>query len=317
MPGLAFSGAGDLSRDDAVRTDKKAITTRWASDTAQILVWRAGKLLTHDNAPRVLRPGDLQPATIQHKVFLGDDQHAAPWFAVSMDTESIPEDAATMPPLFGTFTDLRAMAFIGLPERSSPLGTARALLSWHARNQFCANCATPSTIDHAGWRRICPQCETEHFPRIDPVVIMAIIRDDHILLGRQAGWPPGRYSCLAGFVEPGERPEAAVIREAREEAGVEINPASIGYIGSQAWPFPHALMLGFIAHTPTKAFTVDHNELEHAQWVPRGDMPAILANSHDQIAGPPPATIAHHLMATWARAPDMEPTIKPDLEFDA
>ena len=176
---------------------------------------------------------------------------------------------------------------------------ARSVLQWHSRHGFCANCGTGTQVFRAGWARRCPRCRAEHFPRVDPVVIMIAEHDGRALLGRQAAWPAGRYSALAGFLEPGESVEEAVAREVAEETGVAV--AGVRYVASQPWPFPHAqLMLACVAQGADDAITLDTNELEDAIWVPRDEVRRVLAGEAGAFVAPPPYAIAHTLLTRWA-----------------
>jgi NAD+ diphosphatase len=175
---------------------------------------------------------------------------------------------------------------------------ARAVLDWHARHRFCANCGAPTAVIRAGWARKCGACAAEHFPRTDPVVIMIAEHDGRALLGRQAAWPPGRFSALAGFVEPGESIEEAVAREIHEEAGVTVT--DVRYIASQPWPFPSQLMIACIATAENDALTLDETEIEEAIWVSRDQVRAVLAGGEGPFLPPPPYAVAHTLLSAWA-----------------
>ena len=180
-------------------------------------------------------------------------------------------------------------------------GTARSLIEWHNRHGFCGNCGTPTAIFRAGWARRCPSCQAEHYPRVDPVVIMLAEHDGRVLLGRQPQYPPGRYSALAGFVEPGESIEEAVAREFREEAGIEV--ADVRYVASQPWPFPGSLMIACVAAAQDDALTIDTNELEDARWIGREDVEAALRrDAGASFQAPPHYAIAHTLLAHWLAA---------------
>ena len=177
---------------------------------------------------------------------------------------------------------------------------ALALANWHAVHPRCARCGTPTVVVQAGWSRSCPACGAEHYPRTDPAVIMAVIDDEgRLLLGRQAAWPPKRYSTLAGFVEPGESLEAAVRREVAEEAGVVVG--EVEYRGSQPWPFPSSLMLGFRGHAVGTAVEVDGVELAHARWWTREEFDADLASG--ELMLPPRVSIARRLIEDWYGGP--------------
>lgn len=198
-------------------------------------------------------------------------------------------------------TDLRSIAVQGLVDADHlpPIAEAKAVLHWHARHRFCPNCGAPTQVVDAGWKRSCPACATEHFPRTDPVVIMQIIDGDRCLLGRSPRFAPTMWSCLAGFVEPGESLEDAVKRETREEAGILCG--QIKYFASQPWPFPTTLMIGCHAQALNTAIVVDPLELEDARWFSKDETLAMLMRRHpDGLTTPPPVAIAHHLIRAWA-----------------
>ncbi len=175
---------------------------------------------------------------------------------------------------------------------------ARSLVDWHARHGFCAVCGTATAIFRAGWGRKCPSCAAEHFPRVDPVVIMLAERGEKVLLGRQPIWPAGRYSALAGFLEVGESIEEAVRRETLEEAGVQVGP--VRYVASQPWPFPSSLMIACIGEALDETITIDAHELEDARWFSRDDVRSALARESDaSFIAPPAYAIAHTLLTAW------------------
>ncbi len=196
--------------------------------------------------------------------------------------------------------DLRTIAVEGLvPEDElGALAQAKSLLFWHSRHRFCANCGSATRSATGGLRRDCPACGTQHFPRTDPVAIMLVTRGDHCLLGRQTRFVAGSYSCLAGFISPGETIEDAVRREIMEEAGVRVG--EVAYVASQPWPFPSSLMIGCFGEALSEAITIDRTELEDARWFARQEVVAMLARTHpDGLITPPAMAIAHHLMQTW------------------
>jgi len=190
------------------------------------------------------------------------------------------------------------------------LAEARSVVDWHARHRFCAQCGTPSEVAAGGWTRHCPRCKAHHFPRVDPVVIMLAIRGERALLGRGHRRPGARFSCLAGFMEPGETLEDAVRREVREESGIRCG--RVRYLASQPWPFPSTLMMGFLAEALTDAITVDPEELVEARWFDRDEIRDMVARA---AAGDPdpattvpslpgPVAIAHQICRRWANGVD-------------
>ncbi len=234
-------------------------------------------------------------------VFLGLD-NAEGRFAVGLD-QSVAETLKSRSDLL--VLDLRSIAIQGLvgPDELAQIAEAKALLSWHARHRFCSNCGAPTDLVHGGWRRDCPACSAQHFPRTDPVVIMLPFRGDQCLLGRQSRFPPGMWSCLAGFIEPGESIEDAVRRETLEEAGVPCG--RVTYFASQPWPFPSSLMIGCHAEALGAALTVDRTELEDARWFDREETAAMLTRRHPQkLFTPPPIAIAHHIIRAWLERPE-------------
>lgn len=199
--------------------------------------------------------------------------------------------------------NLRAIASEGLlpADELAPLGEAKALMDWHRRHGFCANCGTATLAFTGGFRRDCPSCKAQHFPRVDPVVIMLVTDGEHCLLGRQPQFAPGMYSALAGFIEPGETIEDAVRREIKEEAGIQVG--AVCYLASQPWPFPSSLMIGCIAKAITTDLTIDHLELEDARWFSREEARTLFSESHpDGLTAPRPMAIAHHLLRAFVDA---------------
>lgn len=201
----------------------------------------------------------------------------------------LPEDAA--------FFDLR-MGMTALSALDAEcLAIAKGLMNWHQSHGFCAACGQKSDISHAGWQRLCPSCGRAHFPRTDPVVIMLVVSQNHLLLGRSAQWPEGMYSLLAGFIEPGEVIEAAVRREVFEESGIRIG--KVRYLASQPWVFPASLMIGCIAEAQSTEIKIDPLELEDAQWVTREDLVAIKGGTHPFIKPGRNGAIAQFLIESW------------------
>jgi NAD+ diphosphatase len=197
-------------------------------------------------------------------------------------------------------TELRGMAMQGVvpPEQLSAIAMAKSMVSWHQRHGFCANCGTRTAMRQGGWKRDCPNCKAEHFPRTDPVVIMLVTSGDKCLLGRQKQFPPGMYSCLAGFVEAAETIEDAVRREILEESGIRCT--DVNYYMTQPWPYPSSLMIGCTARATSDDIVVDRTELEDARWFDREEARLMITRKHpDGLAGPHPFAIAHHLVGRW------------------
>jgi NAD+ diphosphatase len=199
--------------------------------------------------------------------------------------------------------DLRSIAIQGLvaPEHLPPLAEAKAMLHWHARHRFCSNCGAATDLVEAGWKRACLSCKAEHFPRTDPVVIMLTVSGDKGLLGRSGRFAATMWSCLAGFVEPGEAIEDAVRRETLEEAGVKCG--RVNYLYSQPWPFPMSLMIGAHAEALNDDLTMDQNELVGLRWFSKDECAAMLMRKHPEgLTCPPPVAIAHHIIRSWVES---------------
>ena len=196
--------------------------------------------------------------------------------------------------------DLRTIAVQGMvaAEHVPPLAEAKAVLGWHARHRFCPNCSAATRVTQGGWRRDCPACKAEHFPRTDPVVIMLPIAGDRCVLGRSPRFPQTMWSCLAGFAEPGELIEEAVRREVAEEVGLIC--ARVSYFASQPWPFPSSLMIGCHAEAVTDQIVIDENEIEEARWFDRAELTLMLSRTHpESLSTPPPIAIAHYIIRAF------------------
>jgi NAD+ diphosphatase len=195
------------------------------------------------------------------------------------------------------FADLRQLGGRLDQREAALLAHARAMLYWHARHRFCGVCGSPTRAEEAGHMRRCsnPACDSMHFPRTDPAVIMLVTHDGHALMGRSRNFPRGMYSTLAGFVEPGESLEDAVIREVHEETGIQVG--AVDYHSSQPWPFPANIMLGFHARALTTAISIDRSELEDARWI---DRRWLLSHTDDDgFRLPRRDSIARRLVEDW------------------
>lgn len=288
---IAFAGS-HLDRADHVRSDPVALAS---------LLERGARLLRLNGLDPVLEDDrlcwdDVTAAPVGAElVFLGLDDAGQGHFAA----------APLHFPREGMFTgpsSWHAMAVLPSGELAT-YGGARALVGWHARHRFCAVCGSPTQLAKGGWQRTCenPECRSEHFPRTDPVTIMTVECEGRLLLGRQPRFPAGRYSALAGFVEPGETIEEAVAREVFEEAGVRVRDVS--YIASQPWPFPSSLMIGCHAYAGDPTITIDATELEDARWFTRAEvaeaMDAVRRGEMGQAFGAPPVTAVAHVLLRW------------------
>jgi NAD+ diphosphatase len=183
-------------------------------------------------------------------------------------------------------------------EQLSAIAMAKSMVGWHQRHGFCPNCGTRSAMKEGGWKRECPSCKGEHFPRTDPVVIMMVSSGDRALLGRQKQFLPGMYSCLAGFVEAAETIEDAVQREIFEESGIRVTDVS--YYMTQPWPYPSSLMIGCSARAINEDIVVDRSELEDARWFDRDELALMHKRKHpDGLFAAHPFAIAHHLIGHW------------------
>jgi len=278
-----FTGAG-LDRADNLRLDEGRLAQLAASAGARLLRL-AGLDPVLDEAERLAWDG-LSGEPDAETIFLGLDGGTA-LFAPVPRIE-IGQRA------WGVFAILGRMA----PADAAIWGAARSLIEWHNRHRFCGRCGAPTQIFRAGWGRRCTGCGLEHFPRVDPVVIMLAQYEDKVLLGRQPQYPPGRYSALAGFIEPGESFEEAVAREIAEEAGLEVG--DVRYVASQPWPFPGQLMIACFATAVSNEVTLDRTELEDAIWVDRSQVSAALAGEAGAaFLAPPPFAIANTLLRAW------------------
>ncbi len=314
----AFTGATLDRADDARRRDAAWLASQRAHPGARAIVAGNGGLRV-DGAKLARVPLDGAPADL----LLGLDAEG-PLFALDEDA---PADG--VPPLIGAGgargeppsasadrIGLRQAAMILSQEDGGLAAYTAALLNWHRRHRFCANCGQPTAVGEAGLVRNCPVCGAEHHPRTDPVVIMLVTDgDERLMLGRQAAWPTGRYSALAGFVAPGESLEEAVAREVREEAGVTVGRPR--YVASQPWPFPASLMLGFSAPWLAGEPRIADEELQDARWFDREEIARAAAEDDDAGWGagglpssaggplklPPRLAIARRLVEDWLLPP--------------
>ena len=282
--GITFTG-GSLDRAAEHRGDPDWLAAQAADPAARAVVAAPDAIYVTGDDRLALVPLDGMPTS----VLLGRDA-AGPVFAV----EGSPHAGTGVHEI-----GLRAAA-AQLPHADAGLAAyAAALLNWHRRHPHCSVCGAATDVGEGGLVRHCPSCGAQHHPRTDPVVIMLVTDGDRVLLGRQPTWPPGRYSALAGFVEPGESLEEAVAREVREEAGVELGQPQ--YIASQPWPFPSSLMLGFIAPWIGGEPRRIDAELDDVRWFDRADIEAAVEERDGPLGVPPRFAIARQLLEHWVR----------------
>ncbi len=242
----------------------------------------------------LLHDGQLVTANdtaVEPTVFLGLDTQDVPWFACRTDSAE-------------GMRDLRSLAMEEAlpPEELGMLAQARSLLQWHERRTYCSNCASKLEMADAGYRRHCPGCGMDHFPRTDPVAIMVVRHEGNILLGRQSSWKPGMYSALAGFVEPGETIEDAARREVFEESGIKVG--AVRYVTSQPWPFLSNLMIGLIGDALSAKITLDEKELEDARWFSPAEARMMVERTHPEgLYAANPYAIAHELVRVVLEEP--------------
>jgi NAD+ diphosphatase len=285
----------------------------FASDDVRILLMREGLPLVEGSGPASapqqvgakLAPGrpllwlGPQAAMLSQKynrLFLGETEKGSPVFALDLPS-SFSLDNSPIAGL-GVFEDFRVAASTMDAFDGGAASTARCLFEWRRRHGFCSNCGTRTELVEAGWKAKCDDCGAEHFPRVDPVAIMLAVRGDKCLMGRQAAWRPGFWSCLAGFVEPGETIEQAAAREVLEEAGVRCTGRA-DYLFCQPWPFPSSLMIGLILEADGEDLTIDTSELETARWFTRDEAKAMMAGTHPDAHAPMHFAIAHHVLKAW------------------
>src|SRR5271168_1327956 len=300
-----FAG-NPLDRASERRRDTAWVRSLLDDPAARILPLSDLRPLTRGSVTPVL---DWQPATPWRDliergatlVFLGLDAER-PYFAVDAS------GADNAPSAEGEPLDARTLAPLLPAGEAAILAEARSLVDWHARHRFCAQCGTPTDVSAAGWTRRCPNCRAQHYPRSDPVTIMLVVRGERALLGRNKRRPGQRFSCLAGFMEPGETPEEGVRREVREESGIRVG--RVKYLAAQPWPFPSTLMMGFLAEGISEEITIDPEELAEAHWFERDEIREMVARAAageddpGKISLPQPLAIAHHLCRRWSNRLD-------------
>ncbi len=302
LPVLNTFAGNPLDRAGDRRDDSAWLAEQAANPEALALaIWNGGPLIEdHPDGPRLAWLDLTHARTLSpgNEVFLGLWKDA-PVFAVELEDGSDPAGGRLQG--LGAFHDMRGAAAILPGAEAAMAGGAKSLFDWRRRHGFCSACGQMSNDACGGWKRICPACSTEHFPRVDPVTIMLPVYrggpEPICLLGRQAVWPEGRMSALAGFLEPGETIEEACAREIKEEAGLTVT--AVRYHSSQPWPFPSQLMIGLIAEVSDDQATPDQTELESVAWLTRAEAKAVLEGTHPAIKAPAPIAIARTLIQAW------------------
>ena len=291
-PLIPFTG-GPLDRVDQVRVDPAQLAAAWADPRARIVQLDGLDPVLSAGGTLATIPAPAEAALADHAL-LGIRPDGAPLFA-SLRVTPPSEPPAVPPRVWQIAAEMQA-------EDLAIYGGARSLVAWHQRHRFCANCGQPTVPVKGGWSRRCEACATEHFPRTDPVVIMLAEYEGKVLIARSPRFPPGRFSALAGFVEPGESFEEAVRRELWEETGIRIG--RVDYLMSQPWPFPSQLMIACMAQALDDALTLDLTEVAEAMWVSRADVAKAFAGDADARFLPPTRiAVAHHMLKHWLERP--------------
>jgi NAD+ diphosphatase len=282
------------------RRDKAWLAEALASEAARLALFQAAQPFCDETGVVWLSGAarDTLCGASAPTLFLGVDADGAPHFAAAFPGNLEESPIAGL----GAFDDMRAAAARLPAGETAILGCAKGLFEWHARHGFCANCGEPTRIVDGGWKRECAACGAEHFPRVDPVAIMAPVLGDRICLGRQKRFPRGMYSALAGFIEPGESIEEGCAREVKEEVG--LTTTRVRYHSTQPWPFPSSLMIGLIADVADDVLTLDREEIDEAVWLTREEARAALSGGVTLADGsrvfvPPPLAIAHQIVKAW------------------
>lgn len=302
---IPFAG-NPLNRASEKRLEVHWIESRLHAPSSLIFpMWRLEPfLLGPENSPPPIQLGLLKPGVAEVLaadgapcIFLGlDGDHAV--FALDVSAAENPAKEGPLAGL-GFFRDARAAGQLVSIKEAAIIAQAKALIDWHQRHGFCPKCGAPTTLMDAGYRRLCEKCQSEHFPRVDPVVIMLATDGDACLVGRGKLFPQGMFSALAGFIEPGETIEEAVRRELMEEASVKVGEVS--YWATQPWPFPSSLMIGCFAKAANRDVKVDQSELAELRWIERKVARELIEGKRvDGIMVPPPIAIAHHLIKAFA-----------------
>lgn len=294
-----FSGAY-LDRGGGRRTDERWVAERHEEPATRAVAAAEGRaLVVEDGQDRLALArfalGSMSAGRGPGPVLLGLEDGRA---VFGIDLEALEGQEVEQLAPGAQVVGLREAGARLSPVDAGLAAYAATLLAWHRRNPRCSWCGARTEMGEAGHVRCCPSCNAIHHPRTDPVAIMLVLDGDRVLLGRQPSWPEGFYSALAGFVEPGESVEEAVVREVREESGVEVRDPR--YVSSQPWPFPGSLMLGFVATYRGGEAAVGDDELDDVRWFTREEVAAAAAGEVGAVLRlPPPVAIARRLLSGW------------------
>lgn len=292
--GLPFAfGRSVLDRIETTREDRAELEQLWAHPASALIDVYGSSIpldLKAEGQRALIRPSAESDADLDDCFLLGSYQGRV-YFGRSLDPQNAPADLQ--------LTTLREAGYFLADVEAEAVATTVALSNWHRTHQFCPRCGQPTKPAQAGWIRLCTADNSEHFPRTDPAVIMLITDSrDRALLGQRIGWDDGRYSTLAGFVEPGEPAERAVVRECAEEVNVAVDPASVVFKASQPWPFPSSLMIGFQARALADDDPrPDGTEIVKAGWFTRDELAQACADGSIRV--PPRVSISRYLIEDW------------------
>lgn len=285
---------GVIDRAAHRRADPDLIPTLLANRATSVIEMSGEGFAVTDDARLVVRPPRSADAEADLIVFLGETVPKDGDGGAGRRAYLLVLPSGSEPPQ--AVVGLRELITTLDPETAAFAATAQGLVNWHRTHPRCSLCGAATLPDLAGWIRRCPQDGSQHFPRTDVAVIMAVTDPrDRLLLGRAPSWPPGRMSILAGFVEPGETLEQAVAREVREEVGIEVE--DVEYVADQPWPFPSSLMIGFTARARQTRLVLDSAELVEARWVSRAEVPELIAGEHYRPS--PQFSISRSLVEDW------------------
>ena len=295
---LVFSGNA-LSRADRELSDPAWLAASRDDPRGRYLLLRNLEApVTGGEQPRLVwLSRDQLPAGSAEPIVLGL-KDGVPHFAVAVEAAAVEGESDTPAPSEITYVDARTVASLLPVSEAAIVAQARSMAEWHARTGFCSKCGGATASIEGGARRQCEACNERHYPRVSPSIIVLVEREGRALLAGRVGGPNGRKSCVAGFVEPGESIEEAVIREVLEETGVHVEDVQYSY--SQPWPFPAVLMIGCRARARTSEITVDGVEIGHAGWYTRDQVRAALDGTSDELGVPGSIAIAHHLLHDWS-----------------